>query len=73
MARVNKETRDTVVAALNDFLILINDREEVDLEFELVDDGVNSEIKLLCKRASKSGGLKRKMEFKDGVIQVDMT
>lgn len=73
MARVNKETRDTIVAAMNDHLISISEKEEVELEFQLVDDGINSELRLICKKPSKSGGLKRKLEFKDGIIQVDMT
>lgn len=71
MARINKETRDTIVAAFNDYLISISDKEEVELEFSLVDDGVNNTIRLNCDKPSKSGGLKRKLEFKDGVIQVD--
>lgn len=73
MARINKETKSTIIAALNDFIVSISDREEIDLEFGLTDDGVNSEIILHCKKPSKSGGLKRTLGFKDGVIQVDRT
>lgn len=73
MARINKETRDTIVAAFNDFLVSIGDKEEIDLEFSLCDDGVDNELRFACKKPSKSGGLHRKLEYKDGTIQVDMT
>lgn len=73
MAKVIKETRDTIVAAVNDYLISIPEKEEVEMEFELADNGVDNELRLICKRPSKSGGLKRKLEFKDGTIMVDTT
>lgn len=72
MARITKETRDTIIAAFNDYLVSIGDKEEIDIEFNLTDDGVDNKITFNCVKPSKSGGMKRKLEYKDGLIHVDM-
>lgn len=71
MARITKATRDTIVAATNEFLTSINESEEVELEFGVKDDAVNNELKLVCKKSSKSSDLKRSIEYKDGTINVN--
>ena len=71
MARLTKATKNTILASMNEFLIFIDEKEDVELEFGLVDDGVMSKIMLICKKSSTSSGKQRSIEYRDGVIHVN--
>ena len=70
MARITKSARDAILSATNEFLVSISVTEEVELVFSRKDDAISDEINLVCKKNSKSGGLKRFIEYKDGTIKI---
>ena len=51
MARLIKEVlQDTIVFALNEYLMSISNKEYIDCEFHLIDDGVTNEVKFFCRK-----------------------
>jgi len=73
MASITKSTRNIIVAVTNEFLSSITETEDIELEFSNKDDSISNNIRLECKKSSKSPNVKRFLEYRNGTISIDAT
>lgn len=68
--RINKPTKQTIIAEVNNYLMSLDDGEDVDLNFRLEDGAEKTKLILSCVKQSKSAVLNKTVELKNGIIEV---